>query len=60
MGEEAGCPVAVFVYRWERAPGLWTIMASLEPCYLQNRPRGMVSVLRRKRSLAWTLPKDRG
>lgn len=36
------CPVAVSVYRWERAPGLWSIMAYLEPCFLQDRPRGMV------------------
>lgn len=35
--------MAVFVYSWERAPGLWSIMASLEPCFLQDRPRGMVS-----------------
>lgn len=35
--------MAVFVYRWERAPGLWSIMASLEPCFLQGRLRGMVS-----------------
>lgn len=35
--------MAVFVSRWERAPDLWSIMASLEPCFLQDGPRGVVS-----------------
>lgn len=35
--------MTVFVYSWKRVPGLWSMMASLEPCFLQDRPRGMVS-----------------
>lgn len=42
LGRRTG-PVAVFVYSWRRVPGLWSMMASLEPCFLQDRPRGMVS-----------------
>lgn len=42
LGRRTG-PVAVFVYSWKRVLGLWSIMASLEPCFLLDRPRGMVS-----------------
>lgn len=35
--------MAVFVCRWERAPDLGSMMASLEPCFLQDKPRGLVS-----------------
>lgn len=32
-----------WLYCVQVGEGLWSIMACLEPCFLQDRPRGMVS-----------------